>query len=141
MTLYLPRFGLLLLALFCSACAQDPGTVTVSALTLNDAPPGVRMRAGYLSIENTTATPRKLVSASSTAYALVEFHRTVEIDGQSRMREEKDVTIAPGQTVIFEPFGLHIMLMRPAEPLVADRDVVIELCFANGDCATASAAP
>jgi len=141
MTFPLRRLSLLMPLLFGLSCAQDPGAVTVSALTLNDAPPGARMRAGYFSIENTPARPRELVSASSTAYGLVEFHRTVEIDGQSRMREEKSVTVAPGQSVNFEPFGRHLMLMRPSQPPVADQDVVVELCFADGECVRTSASP
>lgn len=128
----------LAMAVLCTACADDPGVVSVSALVLSDAPPGAGMRAGYFTLENSTAAPRSLVSASSNAFEVVEFHRTVEVDGQSRMRQEQGVTVAPGETVRFERFGRHLMLMRPVSPAVDDAAVSVALCFADGECINTS---
>jgi copper(I)-binding protein len=134
------RSSLLLLAGLCTACADDPGSVSISALTLNDAPPGARMRAGYFTLENSTPMERSLVSASSNAFEVVEFHRTEEVDGQSRMRQEQSVTVGPGETVRFERFGRHLMFMQPVSPAVDDTAVSVELCFADGECIRTSVA-
>lgn len=111
-----------------------PADIDVSALTLNDAPPGASMRAGYLRVTNNTATDLRLVSATSTAFGKVEFHRSSEVDGQARMRREDNVTVGAGETVVLEPFGLHLMLMMPTQPPTPDAAVAIELCFDNGTC-------
>ncbi len=44
---------------------------------------------------------------------MVEIHRTVEIDGVSRMRPAGALEIGPGGSLTLEPGGLHLMLMRP----------------------------
>ncbi len=116
------------------ACGGPRG-IEAGPLSLSASPPGASMRAGYVTLVNHGPEPRTLVSASSDAWELVEFHVTETIDGVARMREEKQVTLAPGEALRFEPYGRHLMLMRPTA--AAERlPVSIELCFADGDCLT-----
>ncbi|MFK8015540.1 MAG: copper chaperone PCu(A)C [Gammaproteobacteria bacterium] len=123
----------------CTGCSAPETDVRVSALTLNDAPPTAAMRAGYLTLTNPGDQPRRLVSVASNGFGLAEIHRTETVDGVARMREIKDLTIAPGQTLNFEPFGRHVMLMRPSAPKTPDEDVTVTLCFDNEQCVVASA--
>ena len=126
--------GLLLVA----ACSSE-GTLSVTPLELNDAPPGAMMRAGYLTVTNTTSQDRTLVSARSNAFGLAEFHRTRVIDGKARMREEKNLIVAANDALTFEPFGLHVMLMRPQANYAGP--ITIEICFDNEQCLTSTTSP
>lgn len=97
--------------------AESADTALFSEPWVRAAPPGARMLAAYLRIENAGAAPLKLVAASSEDFGLVEFHRSETVDGVSRMRQVEVLEIAPGQSLELAPGGLHLMLMRPARAL------------------------
>ena len=135
----LPRAAALLaLAALAASCGGREG-VEAGALTLSAAPPDAPMRAGYLTLTNHGPESRTLTSARSDAYEIVEFHVTEIVDGVARMREERDLTLAPGDTLSFEPLGRHLMLMRPTGR-TGTGPLVIELCFADGECIAVSTA-
>ncbi len=67
---------------------------------------------GYLSITNEGDTPDRLIAVEAD-FERVTLHRT-EIDdaGVARMLSQEDgMEIAPGETLVLEPSGLHIMFM------------------------------
>ncbi|MFQ6551869.1 MbnP family copper-binding protein [Aestuariibius insulae] len=67
---------------------------------------------GYLSITNEGDTPDRLLSVEAE-FERITLHRT-EIDdaGVARMLSQEDgMEIAPGETLVLEPGGLHIMFM------------------------------
>lgn len=123
-----------LLAAALPGCA-GPSGIEAGPLQLSEAPPDAPMRAGYLTLINHGPGPRTLVGARSAAFGSVEIHRTETVDGVARMREEREIVIAPGATLVFEPFGRHLMLMQPHPS--APGAVAVELCFADGQCVTA----
>ncbi len=125
-------------ALLAAACSDD-GALSVTPLVLNNAPPGAMMRAGYLTVSNMTPHDRTLISARSNAFGLAEFHRSEVIDGKARMREQKNLVVAAGESLVFEPFGLHIMLMRPLNEHTGP--VSVEICFDNEQCLSSVTAP
>lgn len=75
--------------------------------------PGSAPMAGYFTLTNHTGAPIRLVSAESEAFGRVMIHRTMISDGSARMAHQSDGVLAGvGETVAFEPQGLHLMLMR-----------------------------
>lgn len=76
-------------------------------------PPGASMAAGYFELDNPGTTPLVLEAIESPAFESVEMHETVDDNGVSRMRPLANATIAPGETLLFEPGGMHLMLMGP----------------------------
>ncbi len=98
---------------------------------LRAAPPGVKMMAAYLTIENQTTEKIKLVGAYSPAFGMTEVHRSIEENGQYRMEEQKSLLLNPGDMLSFEPGGLHIMLMMPKETFkIGD---VVRICLIYED--------
>jgi len=87
--------------------------------------------AAYLKITNKGAKPDKLLDASAEAAERVEVHETtVDDDGVAKMRAVSGgVTIAPGETIAFEPLGRHLMLSGLKRPLDAGATVPIRLNF------------
>ena len=97
-----------------------------SRATAPSAPSG----AGYLVIVNTGPTPDRLVSARSSASAMVQIHE-MKMDGNvMRMREvEKGLEIPAGGTVTLAPDGFHLMMMGLKGPLKEGTRVPVTLVF------------
>ncbi|WP_395374965.1 copper chaperone PCu(A)C [Marinicella sp. W31] len=116
-----------------AAHAEQAGEVfpTVNNAWLRAAPPGSPMLAAYIELTNPTQQAIKLVGAYSPAFSMTEIHKTIIIDDMARMREQKEIIIQPGQSVVMEPGGLHIMLMRPQQQLDVGDTVRICLIYAG----------
>lgn len=80
-------------------------------------PPGAVAGAGYLEITNSGETDDRLVAVKS-GFPKTMIHKTEQVDGVMKMRHQMGgVPIPAGETVIFEPGGLHIMFMGLEAPL------------------------
>lgn len=96
------------------------------------APPGAASLAGYLVLRNPCAAPVEVADVESKDFGMPMIHRTAVEDGVSRMRPAGKLVVAPGESLRFEPGGLHLMLMRPLRPL-AEGDVAgVRLVLADG---------
>lgn len=86
--------------------------------------------AGYLEIRNNAKGAIRLTGARSTAFDHVMIHRTEVSNGSARMEHQHEgVLIAPGETTVFAPRGLHLMLMQPLEDLQIGDSVELVLEF------------
>lgn len=142
------RLTLLALVALLAACAPDDaappaspapvagvpsGALVTSEAWVRQVPPAARMTAGYLKLRNTGTEPVVLIGAESPLFNAVEIHGTVTVDGMARMRQQESVTIPPGETVSFEPGGLHLMLMQAVEQIPAQGQVPLRLLLADGE--------
>jgi len=94
--------------------------------------PGDLPLAGYFELSNTGQRPRRLVGASSPAFARVMLHRSTHAGGTEHMVHVSSVDIAPGKTLRFAPGGYHLMLMKRRHGLKVGDRVPVTLHFANG---------
>jgi copper(I)-binding protein len=97
------------------------------------APPslkGATTGVAYLTI--TSAEADRIVSAFSPVAKATELHTHEEKNGILRMRKLSDVRLKPGEPVIFQPGGLHIMLIGLKEPLKNGDSFPLSLRFASG---------
>ncbi|AOO80453.1 hypothetical protein BHK69_08245 [Bosea vaviloviae] len=93
-------------------------------------PAGAKVGGGYLSIENTGATPDRLVSISVPFADSVEMHEMAVVDGIMTMRPlENGLAIASGAKIEFKPGGYHIMFMDLKQPLKQDEMLKGTLTF------------
>ena len=86
-------------------------------------PPGAQIGAGYLTIRNTSATPERLVGASTPAAEKVQTHVTLRDGDISRMREVTGYEIPANGVFELKPGGAHLMLVNLKAPL-RERDKV-----------------
>lgn len=93
--------------------------------------------AVYLVIRNEGSTDDRLIAASSDVAESVEIHEHAMSDGVMRMRPAAGgVTVSAGDAAVFEPGGLHIMLIGLKAPLVEEEAFSITLTFEKaGDIA------
>ncbi len=133
---------ILLLAVFAlvvSACSSSVGTVTVDDPWGRPSPSSAENAAFYMTLVGGTETDT-LTGASSAACMMTEVHETTMKDGQMSMAPvDGGVVVRPGETVVLEPGGLHVMCMGIVEPLTAGDTVEVELSFASGETTTITA--
>ena len=118
-----------------SAALQAAGVadlVEIRGAAARAVAPGVPVSGAYLTLDNTDGADHALVAAHSDVAESVELHSHVMDDGMMRMRKLQRVALPADGTVVFEPGGLHIMLIGLKKPMNAGESVDIELEFEDG---------
>ena len=87
--------------------------------------------AAYMTVINSGSGSDTLQAATSPIAETVELHTHEMADGIMRMRRVEEVAIPAGETVAFEPGGLHIMLFDLTAPLTAGDAFPLTLSFAQ----------
>jgi putative membrane protein len=122
----IPLVALLAVVPLVAACAPEPsdgragtevagewtaaGPIEVRGARIG-LPPLPERAAGYLEIRNPGGTSVRIVGASPPeGVASVSIHRSEASSGMMSMAPAGPVEIGPGETVIFEPGGTHVML-------------------------------
>jgi len=93
-----------------SVHAED--TLQFNDAWIPEAPPVVKVMAGYVKIKNLTATAIDINKVTSPDFEKVEMHLTIEKNGMSHMQKQDAVGIAANDEIIFQPGGLHLMLIN-----------------------------
>lgn len=94
--------------------------------------PGAANGAAYLSLKNTGDDAVTLVGMSSEVAKVTELHTHIHADGMMRMENVPSKVISPGESLIMQPGGYHVMLMGLKQPLGDNGTVRIVLNFADG---------
>jgi copper(I)-binding protein len=105
------------------------GTLSVTDAWSRSTPPGVTVGVAYFTLKNESGKSDRLLRISSPVAAKAQVHRTEVLDGIARMREVAVLHVDAGQTVRFEPNGMHLMLTGLKKPLVAGQSFELELLF------------
>ena len=95
-------------------------------------PGGMPMHAGFARIDNRCPQPITIVAAKSASYGEVELHESRNIDGVNRMRQLKELRIAPKQAATLKPGGMHLMLMDPVKPVKSGTRIAIVFTLSDG---------
>jgi copper(I)-binding protein len=89
------------------------------------------MTAAYGELHNKKNKAIRLEGFDSDAFTSVSLHLSVIEDGVSSMHEQSGIEIAPGESLLLEPGGLHLMLMGSTREVgVGDE---IEIAITSGD--------
>lgn len=120
----------LLSATFATAEPVKVGDLELDHLWTRATPPRAVAAGGFLTITNTGSATDRLVGVASPLAGIGEVHEMKVEDGIMTMRPLEDgLAIPPGETVVLEPGGYHIMLMDLKAPLVKGEDVAVTLTF------------
>ncbi|NIN33823.1 MAG: copper chaperone PCu(A)C [Gammaproteobacteria bacterium] len=119
----------ILMSLFAPAAVFADPAIGVTSAWISEAPPMLKVHAGYLVIENHADDDVILLSASSNAYERIEFHFSDIIDGMASMKIQESITIPAGTRFEFSPGGYHLMLINNHNPLRAGDHVSVSLEF------------
>ena len=93
-------------------------TIEMASVWARESPPLVTTGAVYLDLVNKSASADRLLAVAGSIADRLEIHTHVHEDGLTKMRHLEILDIPPGETIRFEPGGLHIMLIGLQAPLV-----------------------
>jgi periplasmic copper chaperone A len=117
------------LLLLCIIATPAVGQINVDDAWARATAPGSKIAAGYMTIRNLSASPDRLVSASSPVAARVQTHVTVKEGEVFRMREVKGYDVPAGGSFELKPGGAHLMLVDVRRPLKEGEKVPLTLRF------------
>jgi len=122
------------LACSASACvvAADDCSPVIGKPWVRAAPPGAATLAGYLVLSNPCSVAVVVTDVESRDFGMPMIHRSEAVAGVSRMRHVGELTLAPGESLVFAPGGLHLMLMKPQRALAEGDQVGVRLVLADG---------
>ena len=116
----------------CGADATDPdsGLPVVSDAWVRPPLGDDRPAAGYLTIVNPGVDADTLIGASSPVATSVEIHESMpDGAGMMAMQPIDRLEIEPGEAVIFEPGGYHLMLLDVSGMPAVGESVELTLSF------------
>jgi copper(I)-binding protein len=104
--------------------------VTIVQAWSRATPKGSPVAAGYLTIENQTGSPDRLIEVRSAVAKKVDLHTTTIKNGVSSMQSVQDGLVIPANgSVTLQPGGSHLMFIGLNAPLVEGDHVPVELLF------------
>jgi copper(I)-binding protein len=124
-----------LLALLLTACKPAPPVPELSfdGGWVRAAPPGSRMTAAYGVLSNHGKKSIAITSFGSDSFADVSLHVTIAEGGVSRMEHLPALMLAPGDSSVLQPGGMHLMLMSPGREIHPGDQVSLTLVAADGE--------
>jgi copper(I)-binding protein len=127
---YAPLYAALMMLATSLAWAQAPTLVVRDAWTRQT--PGSDVAAVYLTLQNPTRQPVTVVGIESSAASHAMIHESRTEGGISKMRAHEQLVVAPGETLKFEPGGLHVMLHGLTQPLAVGQGIPLIVLLADG---------
>jgi copper(I)-binding protein len=115
------------LAVSLSACSPESG-IDVHDAWARPARQGEN-GAVYFLIENHSTETHEMVAAVSDIAEAVEIHESKMSGDVMQMNQLESVSLEPGAELMFEPGGLHIMLVGLQQDLQAGDEIEITLQF------------
>jgi periplasmic copper chaperone A len=121
---------LLALALIGTAFASEPqtGSLTILQPWARATPPGATVGAAYLEILNSGASDT-LLRIETPVARNVQMHNMSTENGVMRMRQMSSVNVPAHGRVLFDPEGLHVMLIDLVQPLREGQRFPMTLVF------------
>jgi hypothetical protein len=115
-----------------STTLMAANNVVIKKAWIREAPPVMKMLAGYMELHNMGKNAVMLRSVNCSDFDRVEIHRTEIVNGMAEMKPASNVIINPGKVLTFKPGGYHLMLINPHKPLKAGDKVDFTLNFSDG---------
>ena len=127
----LSLFGVLAsITLLVAATPAPADDISVKQAWSRATPKGAQVAGGYLTIENHSPSPDRLISAATPAATKIEIHDMTTLGGIMVMRPvEGGLTIPPGASVTLTPGGSHLMFIGINVPFSEGEHIAAALMF------------
>lgn len=115
--------------------APEPLAATSDGLAMGEAwvrasPRGATMGAAYLALQSTAGDRLLGVSVSDSLAERMEMHEIVAARGGAlRMQRVSSIELPPGERIVLQPGGRHLMFIGLRQPLVAGETIALRLRF------------
>ena len=115
-----------------SASAQALADIKVQQPWVAAAPPGSRVLAGYMVLQNTGDRDRTLIAVTSEQFSEVQIHRSAMQNGVMTMERSPSVVVPEHGLFELLPGGFHLMLMNPVQHFKVGDMIEFGLSFEDG---------
>lgn len=95
-------------------------------------PPNITTSAIYMTIQNPTGQPLKIVEVKSTISDRIELHNTTHKDGLMQMRQLPAIDIPANSSVELKPHGMHMMIFNVKNALADGTKFTISVLLEGG---------
>ena len=116
-----------------SSLARSSASIEIENAWSPEAPPAVKVMAGYMKINNHGNKDIKILSAKSTLFKKVEIHKSEMKNGMMRMTKQNNLLIKANNHIELKPGGLHMMLMGKLKAIKSDSVIPVSIKFNNGE--------
>lgn len=137
--------GLALLAIAPVACSEEPEIV--EEISAPEGPEGISITGGRLSLPAVSGNPGSVyftITNDSDDNAMIRsafvdgsesatLHMTTTWNLQTDMQEVFQQPVVAGETLVFEPGGLHVMVNGLEDSLAVGGTAEVTLTFTGGD--------
>jgi len=96
-------------------------------------PPGSDVTAVYCTVRNVSPHAVTVTGAAAPAAAMAMIHESTITDGKARMRMRDSIVLAAGQSIVFAPDGLHLMLHGLNRKLFVGEKLPVMLLLSSGE--------
>ncbi|WP_172959695.1 copper chaperone PCu(A)C [Thiomicrorhabdus aquaedulcis] len=131
-TITLLSFSLLSVLSSANALASQADDIEITEPFAREVPPGAPASASFMTLENISDAPIKIISAQSAVSKVVELHTHTNDNGVMRMRQIPFIEVPANGMAFLKPGGLHIMLIEPINPIKQGQTVSVTLTFEDG---------
>lgn len=125
--------GIFFISLFSISTANATSAIKIENAWSPEAPPVVKVMAGYMKIANLSNKDIKIKSAKSDLFKKIEIHLTEMKDGMMRMIKQKNLNIKANAHIELKPGGLHMMLIGKLKPIKSGSFIPVTISFDNGE--------
>jgi copper(I)-binding protein len=121
-----------LLRMLLASCLFLPVQVNADGLVFSDAwaratVPSAGSAAIYGTFRNDSDQPLTIKEITTDAAASVMLHRSTLDNGMMRMGAVEELSVAPGEELVLEPGGMHVMLMGLRAPLDENQIIYVNI--------------
>lgn len=106
--------------------------VKVKGAYIRAMPPGQKVTAMFMELDNPSPTDHALVAAKGNVSEAIELHEHTHENGVMRMRQVEKIAIPANGKAMLQPGGYHVMLIGLKENLKPGDQVAIQLEFEDG---------
>ncbi len=93
---------------------------------------GVKNAVAYMELHNHGTEPVRVTGITTALTEHAELHDHIDNGDVMRMQRIDAITVAPGEAVVLESGGKHVMLIDVTEPMVPGDLVKMQLQLADG---------
>ena len=106
--------------------------ISITNPFIKELPPGKSTAAMYMLLTNHSSKTQALNYVHSPIAEAIEVHRVIYEDGMMKMRQVKHLQINPGQKLVFEPGGYHLMVFGIDKTLPVGSTFPVTMEFEGG---------
>jgi len=107
------------------------GKFEVHDAWVREAPPKTNVTAAYLTLYNHSLRVYTLARLSSPDFKRVEMHRTEQHDNMTKMLPVPQVILNSKDHIVFQPGGMHLMLIDPKKRFRVGDNITLTLFFTD----------